>query len=213
MNTSESLTSFLPAFLEAQKQITFAIKDSVNPHLKSKYADLPSVIDAVKIALNSNGIVFMQSPGKTSDMHISLVTRLMHSSGEWIESELTMPIVKNDPQGFGSALTYGRRYSLAAITGLYQDDDDGQKATNTKKKETISGTDGAFEKLSPTNQHKLLGIRDELDALFSDSKDDELFSLWHGIPSQEEKIALWSLMGSKIRSHIKKLDSVKRKAA
>jgi len=128
MKTSESLVKFSPAFLKAQTSITFAAKDATNPHFKSKYADLESVIDAVKKSLNDNGIMFIQSFSPSESGKLSLTTRLMHESGEWIEDTLNMPLQKNDAQGYGSAATYSRRYALAAITGLYQADDDGTEA-------------------------------------------------------------------------------------
>lgn len=128
MKTSESLVKFAPAFLKAQAAITFASKDATNPHFKSKYADLESVIDAVKKTLNDNGIMFIQSFSPSDANRLSLTTRLMHESGEWIEDTLNMPLQKNDAQGYGSAATYSRRYALAAITGLYQADDDGNEA-------------------------------------------------------------------------------------
>jgi hypothetical protein len=128
MKTSETINKITPALLKAQREMTFAVKDSKNPHFKSTYADLSSVIDACKPALNEAGIVFMQMPSPSEHGSISLTTRLIHESGEWIESTATCPLPKNDPQGYGSALTYLRRYSLAAATGLYQDDDDGNAA-------------------------------------------------------------------------------------
>lgn len=125
MKTSESIGKIATAMLEAQKAITFAAKDATNPHFKNKYADLPAVVDAVKPALNDAGIAFLQSAGPSDDSKLHLTTRLVHTSGEWIEDTLVMPLPKQDPQGYGSAMTYARRYALAAITGLYQDDDDG----------------------------------------------------------------------------------------
>ena len=125
MKTSESIGKIATAMLEAQKAITFAAKDATNPHFKNKYADLPAVVDAVKPALNDAGIAFLQSAGPSDDSKLHLTTRLVHTSGEWIEDTLVMPLPKQDPQGYGSAMTYARRYAPAAITGLYQDDDDG----------------------------------------------------------------------------------------
>lgn len=149
MKTSESLKEFMPAFLKAQQAIKFAKKDAMNPHLKSKYADLPEVIDAIKVCLNENGIVYIQTPEESETPSIlRMTTRLMHVSGEWIESVMNMPVAKTDAQGYGSGLTYARRYSLAAITGLYQDDDDGYAASRhaqaTKEKEKLS--DDRFSK-------------------------------------------------------------------
>jgi len=128
MKTSETLNQIAPALVKAQMGITYAIENAKNPHLKSKYADLSSVIDAVKGALNKNGIAFLQAPSPSDDGRLNLTTRLIHESGEWIEDTASCPLPKQDPQGFGSALTYLRRYSLSAVCGLYADDDDGSSA-------------------------------------------------------------------------------------
>jgi len=141
MKTSESLTKIAPALLQAQSNIKFAIENAKNPHLKNNYADLSSVIDAVKKALNDAGIVFLQTPTPSfsgDDNRLHLTTRLLHESGEWIEDTATCPLSKQDPQGFGSALTYLRRYSLSAICGLYADDDDGDRATRRDEGNRIS---------------------------------------------------------------------------
>ena len=128
MKTSETISKIAPALLQAQKAITFASKNARNPHFKNTYADLPAVIDAVKEALNNASITFIQSPSPSDDGRLHLTTRLIHESGEWIEDTAVSPLPKQDPQGLGSAITYLRRYSLASICGLYQDDDDGEGA-------------------------------------------------------------------------------------
>jgi hypothetical protein len=134
VKTSETLSKISAALLKAQRAITFAAKDASNPAFKnSKYADLPSVIDAIKPALNESGIAFLQTFSPSDAGFIAVTTRLMHESGEWIEDTATVPLPKSDPQGYGSAATYARRYSLAAITGLYQDDDDGNAASAPNK--------------------------------------------------------------------------------
>ncbi|CAB4121794.1 Essential recombination function protein [uncultured Caudovirales phage] len=130
MKTSESLVKIAPALVKAQMGITYAIENAKNPHLKNTYADLSAVIDAVKVALNANGISFIQSPSPSDDGRLHLTTRLIHESGEWIENTATCPLPKQDPQGFGSALSYLRRYSLSAFCGLYSDDNDGNSAIN-----------------------------------------------------------------------------------
>lgn len=133
MRTSDSISKIAPALLKAQKAITFAVKDTANPFFKSKYADLPCVIDAIKGPLNDAGISFIQSPSPSDPGFLSMTTRLIHESGEWIEDTATVPLPKADPQGYGSASTYTRRYALAAMTGLYQDDDDGNAAQKAKQ--------------------------------------------------------------------------------
>lgn len=133
MRTSESIIHIAGSLLKAQQTITYAVTSAVNPHFRNRYADLSSVIDAIKTALNNNGIVFLQTPSPSEIGTLGLTTRLIHVSGEWIEDMAVIPLPKPDPQGYGSALTYARRYALAAITGLYQDDDDGNAATSGEK--------------------------------------------------------------------------------
>lgn len=142
MKTSESLKAFAPAFLKAQSAITFAAKDATNPHFKNRYADLPAVIDAVKPALNKNGITFTQTPSPSETGFLALTTRLMHETGEFIEDTATLPLPKADPQGYGSAMTYARRYALASICGLFQDDDDGQAASGPVSRQEPAKSQG-----------------------------------------------------------------------
>jgi hypothetical protein len=136
MKTSESIDKLASALLKAQQAIRFAAKDSKNPHFKNSYADLESVIDAIKAPLNDNGIVFLQLPSPSDDGKLHLTTRLMHESGQWMEDTAVAPLPKQDPQGFGSTLTYLRRYSLSAVTGLYQADDDGNAGSGVGDRPT-----------------------------------------------------------------------------
>ena len=139
MRTSETITKISTALLQAQKSLTFASKNSKNPHFKNTYADLSAVIDAVKPALNEAGIVFLQTPTPSDNGYLFLTTRLIHESGEWIEDTATCPLPKQDPQGYGSALTYARRYSLMAACGIAPEDDDGNSASRrTEIKSTVN---------------------------------------------------------------------------
>lgn len=130
MKTSEQIDLIAAALAKAQGAMDGAIKAKSNPHLKSKYADLEAVVDAIKKPLAENCIAYLQSVGNTeADKWPVIVTRLVHSSGQWIESEpLTVPLAKLDAQGIGSATTYGRRYQLAALAGVAPEDDDGNDA-------------------------------------------------------------------------------------
>lgn len=134
MRTSEKIITLAPALLKAQREIKDVVKDGTNPHFKSKYATLESVIGVCKEALNANGIVFIQGGEETNGELLVLYTRLVHESGEWIESAISMKPVKADPQGIGSCITYARRYSLAAICGVAsEEDDDGNAASHAPK--------------------------------------------------------------------------------
>jgi hypothetical protein len=127
------------AFVKAQRQFGPALKTSVNPHFKSKYADLANCIEAVIEALNSNGIGLMQRTYECKD-GVMVETIFVHESGEVMECGLLhVPASKQDPQGYGSALTYARRYSLLAATGLAPEDDDGNSASRrTEIKSTVN---------------------------------------------------------------------------
>ena len=134
MNQSESTANLAKALSIVQGKLTYAKKDSKNPFFKSNYADLESVWDACRDLLSNNGLAVSQFPGLYSDLDksMSLVTILTHESGEWISQEMSVPVSKVDPQGAGSALTYMRRYALAAVVGVVQADDDGQAASSPK---------------------------------------------------------------------------------
>jgi hypothetical protein len=128
MITSEQIDLLSPALLAAQKEINNASKDAKNPHFRSSYASLGSVIEAVKDPLNKQGIAVIQSLSEGND-GLYLSTRLLHTSGQWIEDTAFTPLQKPDPQGVGSATTYLRRYSLAALLCITQEDDDGNAAS------------------------------------------------------------------------------------
>jgi hypothetical protein len=132
MPQSESITNLAKALATVQGKLTYATKDSANPFFKSKYADLESVWDSCRSLLSGNGLCIIQMPGNYFEGRMWLITRLCHESGEWIEQEMSVPVPKADPQGAGSALTYMRRYALAAFVGVVQADDDGNAASAQK---------------------------------------------------------------------------------
>lgn len=119
------------ALVKAQKQFAPALKTNTNPHFKSKYVGLVGCVEAVIDALNDNGIYLMQK-NHPNDTGIAVETIFIHESGESISGGvLTVPADKQNPQGYGSALTYARRYSLMAACGIAPEDDDGQAASKT----------------------------------------------------------------------------------
>ena len=132
MPQSESIKELTTALSKVQGELTYAKKDSENPFFKSRYADLESVWDACRDLLARNGLSVIQMPGNYFEGRMWLITRLCHSSGEWIEQEMSVPVAKPDAQGAGSALTYMRRYALAAFIGIVQADDDGNAASQPR---------------------------------------------------------------------------------
>lgn len=131
MNKSEQINELATALAKAQSEITFAAKETANGHFKTKYADLAAVWEAIRAPLTRHGLSVTQFPSY-DDQLVSVETIMMHSSGQWISSVASSPAVKLDPQGVGSAITYLRRYSLAAVAGVAQDDDDGNAASKNK---------------------------------------------------------------------------------
>lgn len=121
------------ALVKAQKAFGPALKSSSNPHFKSKYADLAACVEAVIDGLNSNGIALIQKQ-HPHDGGVSVETIFIHESGEQLSAGvLTVPAAKQDPQGYGSALTYARRYSLMAACGIAPEDDDGNAASKPRQ--------------------------------------------------------------------------------
>lgn len=135
MLKSEQINELVAALAKAQGQIEGAKKSSSNPFFKSKYADLAECWNTCREALTANEISVIQMPEEINENgRLNITTMLAHSSGQYISSTLTMTVTKLDPQAIGSAITYGRRYALAAMVGLAQEDDDGEKAMARQEK-------------------------------------------------------------------------------
>lgn len=125
------------AFVKAQRDFGPALKTSTNPHFRSRYASLDAVVDAVIDALNKNGIALIQR-NHPCDNGVIVSTIFLHESGERIKSgKLHVPAVKHDAQGYGSALTYARRYSLMSACGIAPVDDDGEAASKPAPKSLV----------------------------------------------------------------------------
>lgn len=163
---SESIKELATALAKAQQEIKGAHKDATNPFFKSKYADLTSVWDACQSALNKNGLSIVQTM-ETMIQEIErqvipiLKTTLLHSSGEWIDGSCPLINQKEDMQGLGSAISYARRYGLAAICGVVAADDDAEGTkSEIKTEKTIPQTntflDKAKTKPCTANQAKLI---------------------------------------------------------
>ncbi len=142
MSTEHSATlgKLAKALAAAQAELQDAKKDSVNPHFKNRYSSLSSVRAALQAVLPKHGLATVQTTEPHGDAGVCVVTWLLHESGEWIRGALFLPVGKKDAQGFGSALSYARRYALAAIVGISSDDDDdGHQAAQNGKPDTKPG--------------------------------------------------------------------------
>ena len=127
MTHSEQINEIAAALSLAQRAMRGAKKDSSNPHFKSRYADLSSVWDACRDALTAQGLAVVQSAGH-QDGALVVTTMLVHTSGQWFRDAVMVPVKESGPQALGSAITYGRRYTLAAFVGVAPEDDDAEAA-------------------------------------------------------------------------------------
>lgn len=125
MQKSETIAALADALAKAQGEIENASKNAANPHFKSRYADLAEVLNTVRPVFAKHGLAVTQFPSFDGGVaHVETI--LTHSSGEWMSGIASAPVGKQDAQGVGSAVTYLRRYSLAAVAGVAQEDDDGR---------------------------------------------------------------------------------------
>ena len=136
MIISSEISELATALAEAQGAMESATKGNVNPHFKSRYADLAAVREAIREPLSVNGLSVVQGL-RTVTNGIEVETILLHSSGQSIRETLMVPTPRFDAQGLGSAATYGRRYALMSLIGLASEDDDGNAATGTGGKPVL----------------------------------------------------------------------------
>ena len=186
------------ALVKAQRGFAPALKTSTNPHFRSKYVDLAGCVEAVVDSLNAAGIALVQRTSEDAT-GVTVETVFVHESGEMMEcGKLHVPAAKQDPQGYGSALTYARRYSLMAACGIAPEDDDGNAAS--KVKVSATKTD-----LVPSNRMAIIA---DVAAAINErmSANDVIGAVeeYAGIVDIEEKTALWAMLDSKTRSSIKK---------
>jgi len=188
------------ALVRAQRGFAPALKTSTNPHFRSKYVDLAGCIEAVVDALNAAGIALIQRTSEDST-GVTVETVFVHESGEMMEcGKLHVPASKQDAQGFGSALTYARRYSLMAAAGIAPEDDDGNAASRPSPKVSATKTD----LVPPSRMAVVADVAAAIDERMSANDLIGAFEEYLGVTDVEEKTALWGMLDSKTRSSIKK---------
>ena len=198
------------AFVKAQRDFAPALKTNTNPHFRSKYVGLDGCIEAVIDSLNGNGIALLQPTHECAD-GVTVETLFIHESGETMSGgKFHVPAAKNDPQGYGSALTYARRYSLMAACGIAPEDDDGNAASKPQKPAKVvhKPTDGAAEGLSAEEKAELEELALYMIESHRDGKDMDAIRLWYEpstFKSNDARVYVWSLLASesKLRSTIK----------
>ena len=212
------------AFVKAKRAFAPALKTSVNPHFKSKYADLAACVEAVDDAFLENGIAMYQEIFPDTE-GVTVETVLLHESGESIRcGKLHVPAIKQDAQAYGSALSYARRYSLMAACGIAPEDDDGNAATRAPHGYSKNGlpkadtaphkpTDGAMELLDDEVRKYVMHLAATVPLVLQTEGIEVLCDrLIREELEPEANVALWSLLDSKTRAAIKK-EMDRRKSA
>lgn len=138
---SETITNIAAALARAAGEMPAVPKDSTNPHFKSKFASLDGIIERTKPVLARHDLAIVQgTAGESAPGTVTVEMMLLHKSGEYLLSNVVMPLAKNDPQGVGSAITYGRRYLVAAMLSLAADEDDDGNGSSHKP-ETVKAAE------------------------------------------------------------------------
>jgi len=191
-----------PAFVKAKKEFGPALKDKTNPAFRSKYADLGTCLEAVEDALLNNGIALIQETSEDAT-GVTVETVFLHESGETIRGgKLHVPAAKQDPQGYGSALTYARRYSVMAACGIAPEDDDGNAATKATQAVRNKPTDGAV--LADDAAVKRVGdVTMAIQQLMRNQNVQGAFEAYQKIEDAEERTAIWANLSAPIRRAIK----------
>lgn len=214
MNKSDSIKELVGALAKAQAEIKGAVKDSTNPHFKSKYADLASIVEAIRAPLSKHGIAYVQLTLPSEKDEVQVETVLAHSSGEWLSGIIAVPVSKADAQGYGSALTYARRYGLAAAVGVAPEDDDGNAAAAAAPKVSrITPNAGAGDDLTNAKKNRCADIAIEVKDFLKEGKEwDAYQSLETARLEMEEKLYIWTLFDSKERAAIKRMQNAENGA-
>ena len=214
MNKSESITDLAAALCLAQAEMGGATKNSTNPHFKSSFADLESVIKVIKPAFFKHGLSFIQLPiTSEGGKGIGVSTMLMHSSGQWIEGEYLLPLEKVTPQGAGAAITYARRYSLVSLVGIPQVDLDAEDIsvqesevsnTHNMRLEGVSGAPASEPKKRVDKELAQKAVAAIAEA-YIDEDDEGLFVHWDKLKVHEKEF-VWRSFNSKQQAKIKEIN-------
>lgn len=205
------------ALVKAQQGFSPALKTNTNPHFRSRYADLSACVEAVIDSLNANGIALIQQTHECSD-GVIVETTFIHESGESLScGKLHVPASKNDAQGYGSALTYARRYSLMAACGIAPEDDDGNAASRPKTAITPVKAVMQSVEINDEDMEFLRGIA--VDLVQKVEIDNNPSGAYEYFKEQkldnDQRIALWNILqpNSKTRSALKKETEAHKQSA
>ena len=176
MELSNANAPLFAALAKAQAEVENAIKGNVNPHFKSRYADLAEVLNTVRPTFARHGLSILQSTA-FDGINVSVTTTLAHAEGGWVSSCASCVPARVDAQGIGAATTYLRRYALAAMAGVAQEDEDGNAASHQQRPATPAREDGLLSATLETAQRQLDRCEDM----------DELGKAWATLPANVRK--------------------------
>jgi hypothetical protein len=162
MTSSENIGAIAPALIKAQSRMQGISKEGNNPAFRSKYVTLDSILDALRPILTANDLMLTQGTTDTTVtdgkvVAITVESRIIHASGEWISTTATIPVTKPDAHGLGSALTYGRRYSVSALLAISADEDDDANGAVTAQVDYRRGPQGNIVIDTPIKAARPLG--------------------------------------------------------
>lgn len=184
MNMSDDISALAAALSKAQGAIDDASKGSLNPHFRSKYADLAAVRSVIREPLAVNDLSIVQLP-KTVQGGVEVTTMLLHKSGQWISSVLFMPSGKMDAHGLGSAISYARRYSIMSILSLAAEDDDGNAAVERVPQQfTVKSNEIKIDPANNEGADKLLAEAQEIAKQGSVAMRD----WWSGLKADQRNL-------------------------
>ena len=129
MRTSDAIDKLSAALVAAQAEMPSVGKTATNPHFRNKYAPLDAIVKATMPVLAKHGLAVVQGGTGGEEGRVCITTRIIHTSGQWIESDLSMKPQRDDPQGVGACVTYGSRYGYRMLGVITDDDDDGNAAS------------------------------------------------------------------------------------
>lgn len=215
MNRSESIKELATALAKAQAEMAGAKKVAENGAFKnSKYADLASVWDAARPALTKYGLSVVQFTTPSERNEIQVETTVMHSSGEWVSGVIAIPVDKLNAHGYGSALTYARRFSLAAAVGIAPEDDDGNAAAQAAPSHRRTSEEGGYAGASRIGYDTPVGPSAELKAAAEKAADDgtQAFREYYAGIAKTDRAALAPIM-SDIQKRAEAADQAKPQLA
>lgn len=204
MNSSPEIDKLAAALIAAQKEMRNPAFDAKNPHFGSKYASLVSVREAVIPVLNRHGLGLTQFP-KYAQEYAGCVSRLMHTSGQWLEEECLLPVGKATAHAAGSCITYARRYSMQSIAGVVADEDDDANGAVQPKAAAVPVPLGEWNSLTTDEQTWLSDIAENVNReLEAQGGPAALKLLEEQDLEPKYKVALWSRFDSKQRAAMKR---------